>query len=325
MNDREPLLALEDVAKHYPSRRGPLRRTYGTVRAVDGVTLAVRRGETLGLVGESGCGKSTLVEVALALQKPTAGRVRFDGEDVHALRGARLKAFRRRAQVVFQDPLGTLNPRLTARRALEEVLRVHGLAQGRRGARASELFELVGLGPEHLRRYPHEFSGGQRQRLAIARALAVEPGLLILDEPVSALDGPAQARILNLLADLQSELGLTYLFVAHDLTVVEHVSDRVAVMYLGRIVELASAESLYRDPRHPYTRALMAAAPRLGDDPGSGPPVPRGEVPRALERPRGCPYQPRCAHPAKDRACTERIPLLEGLQDGRSVACIKES
>jgi oligopeptide/dipeptide ABC transporter ATP-binding protein len=295
---------------------------------VDGVGFWLRPGETLGLVGESGCGKSTTGRAVLRLLEPDEGTVRFRGEDVLGLAREPLRAFRRRAQIVFQDPYGSLDPRMTAGAMLEEVLAVHGL--GGRGAarrgRIRELLARVGLQPGHEDRYPHEFSGGQRQRLGIARALSVEPDFLVLDEPVSALDVSVRAQVVNLLEDLQRELGLTYLFIAHDLALIEHVSDRVAVMYLGRIVETAPAERLYQRPRHPYTRALLSAVPR--PDPAGRDQRARivlsGDVPSPVDVPPGCPFHPRCPHPAKDLECTRVVPLLEAKGEGHFAACIKE-
>ncbi len=318
-----PLLRVRDLKKHFPVRHGTFGRVREHVRAVDGVGFDLWRGETLGLVGESGCGKSTTGRALLRLLEPTAGEVTFDGIDVRALDREGLRAFRRRAQFVFQDPVGALNPRLSVGAMLEEVLEVHGLGGPSRRERAVQLLELVGLRPEHIDRYPHEFSGGQRQRLGIARALAVEPELLVLDEPVSALDVSVQAQVVNLLEDLQAELGLTYLFIAHDLALVEHVSDRVAVMYLGRIVELAGSDELYRDPRHPYTRSLLSAVPR---------PHPagrrsrrrivlEGDVPSPIAPPPGCHFHPRCPHAAKDEACRTVSPPLEGEAQNHLAAC----
>lgn len=313
-----PLLSVRDLSVHFRLGGG----SDAVVRAVDGVSFDLWKGETLGLVGESGCGKSTTGRAVLRLLQATAGSVRFDGEALDGFDRGRLRAFRRRAQIVFQDPVGSLNPRLSAGSMLEEVLLVHGLGGPNRRDRAVELLELVGLGARHLDRYPHEFSGGQRQRLGIARSLSVEPELLVLDEPVSALDVSVQAQVVNLLVDLQDRLGLTYLFIAHDLAVVEHVSDRVAVMYLGRIVETAAADSLYRGARHPYTRALLSAVPR--PDPGAGR-IPRtlltGDVPSPIRPPSGCPFHPRCPSPLKDAACTDVPPSGEGVGPGHLVAC----
>ena len=261
----DALMQVAGLAKHYPIRRGlVLSRRVGTVRAVDGLSFELFRGETLALVGESGCGKSTTARLVLRLIDPTAGTVRFEGADITGLRGDAMRKLRRRMQIVFQDPFASLNPRMTVAEILEEPLIVHGIGDGaaRRG-RVAELLGLVGLAPYHAGRYPHEFSGGQRQRIGIARALAVEPALVVCDEPVSALDVSVQAQIVNLLQDLQEELGLTYLFIAHDLAVVEHVSDHVLVMYRGKIVESAPAEAIYADPQHDYTKKLLAAVPKF--------------------------------------------------------------
>jgi oligopeptide transport system ATP-binding protein len=318
-----PLLSVRDLEMRFPVRKGMLGRATEYVKAVDGVSFDLWRGETLGLVGESGCGKSTTGRAILRLLEPTAGHVSFDGADVRAFDRVSLRAFRRRAQFVFQDPFGSLNPRLSVGAMLEEVLQVHGLGGPNRRDRAVELLELVGLRAEHVDRYPHEFSGGQRQRLGVARALSVEPDFLVLDEPVSALDVSVQAQVINLLEDLQAELGLTYLFIAHDLAVVEHVSDRVAVMYLGRIVETADAADLYRSPRHPYTQSLLSAVPR--PDPVGREDRQRivleGDVPSAVDPPSGCPFHPRCPHPSKDDTCRVVRPALEGDPRGHSAAC----
>ncbi len=258
------LVEVGDLVKHFPITRGVvLQRRIGAVRAVDGVSFDVRRGETLGIVGESGCGKSTTARLMLALLEPTSGTIAFEGEDLRARKGERLKALRRDMQMIFQDPYSSLNPRKTVGSIIGEPFAVHGLRKGE-GARrraVAELMERVGLSPEHYNRHPHEFSGGQRQRIGVARALALEPKLIVADEPVSALDVSIQAQILNLLRQLQRELGLTLVLIAHDLAVVRHMCDRVAVMHLGKIVELADADELYRHPRHPYTRALLAAVP----------------------------------------------------------------
>jgi len=293
------------------------------VRAVRDVSFELRRGETLALVGESGCGKSTTARLVLGLDRPDAGTVRFDGRDVHALSSAELRAFRRRAQIVFQDPVGSLNPRIRVGDVLREPLRVHRVVPPERvEERVGELLERVGLDPRDARRYPHEFSGGQRQRIGIARALSVEPDLVVADEPVSALDVSVQAQILNLLTDLQEELGLTYLFIAHDLAVVRHVARRVAVMYLGRIVETGPREDLFERPLHPYTRALLDAVPR--PHPGAVVRVPvRGEAGEAPAA--GCPFEPRCTHPGRDAACLAAVPPLEAKRSGGYARCVKEA
>jgi oligopeptide/dipeptide ABC transporter ATP-binding protein len=318
-----PLLSVRDLRVHFPVRRGTFGRVTGHVKAVDGVSFDLDRGETLGLVGESGCGKSTTGRALLRLLEPTSGEVRFDGEDVRSLDRDGLRALRRRVQIVFQDPFGSLNPRMSVGAMLAEALQVHGLGGSDRKRRIGELLERVGLRPEHADRYPHEFSGGQRQRLGIARALSVEPDFLVLDEPVSALDVSVQAQVVNLLDDLQRELGLTYLFIAHDLALVEHVSDRVAVMYLGRIVEIADAADLYREPRHPYTRALLSAVPR--PDPTQRDARRRivlgGDVPSPSDPPPGCTFHPRCPHPLKDDTCRSVYPAMDGGAKGHRAAC----
>jgi oligopeptide transport system ATP-binding protein len=320
-----PLLDVRDLRKHYPVRHGLFGRVRGHVRAVDGVSFTLRRGETLGLVGESGCGKTTTGRAILRLVEPSSGTVSFDGTDVTTLGRHDLRALRRRMQIVFQDPYSSLNPRLTVGSMIGEALTIHGLARGRRvGERVAELLVRVGLSPDHARRYPHEFSGGQRQRIGIARALAVEPELLVLDEPVSALDVSIQAQIVNLLQDLQKQLGLTYLFIAHDLSVVEHISDRVAVMYLGRIVELAGRDELYANPRHPYTRSLLSAVPV--PDPGRARSriVLTGDVPSPARPPSGCAFHPRCflmeSVGGRDR-CAGEAPALREVAPGHWVSC----
>ncbi len=326
-SDADVLLDVQDLRKYFPVRRGVLGRSLAHVSAVDGVSFQLRRGETLGLVGESGCGKSTTGRAILRLIEPTSGRLLFDGQDLREFDRDQFKEFRRRAQIVFQDPFGSLNPRMTVGSMLTEVLKVHGLGEthGDRSARTRELLEMVGLHAEHAGRYPHEFSGGQRQRIGIARALAVEPEFIVCDEPVSALDVSVQAQVINLLRDLQKELGLTYLFIAHDLAVVEYMSDRVAVMYLGKIVEMAAAQELYRSPRHPYTRALLSAAPRR--DPKAAPTGERirlsGDVPSPIRPPSGCPFYARCPHPGKDEECRTVMPLLEGKAPSHLAACCK--
>jgi oligopeptide/dipeptide ABC transporter ATP-binding protein len=314
-----PLLAVRDLFKHFPLRRGVLRRPADTVRAVDGVSLDLAAGETLGIVGESGCGKTTLGRLVLRLVEPTAGTIRFAGEDLLALDGAALRHKRREMQVIFQDPFGSLNPRLRVGAIVGEGLEVHGLARGAAlRARVEQLLERVGLRADAYERYPHEFSGGQRQRIGIARALALEPRLIVADEPVSALDVSIQAQIINLLQDLQEEHGIAYLFIAHDLRVVEHISQRVAIMYLGRIVELADSQSLYANPRHPYTRVLLSAVPEID------PQVRRerirlgGEVPSPINPPAGCRFHPRCAF--AEARCRTEDPQLLGSSD-HQVAC----
>lgn len=327
MSEASPVLVeVRDLRKHYPVRRGPFGRVRATVRAVDGVSFTLRKGETLGLVGESGCGKTTAARAILRLVEPTSGSVFFDGQDLLAMSGKELRRLRRRAQLVFQDPFESLNPRMTVGDMLREALRVHGLAGSPRDAdaRVRRLLDRVGLLPGHGDRYPHEFSGGQRQRIGIARALSVEPEFLVCDEPVSALDVSVRAQVINLLQGLQAELGLTVLFIAHDLALVEHVSDRVAVMYLGRIVELAPARELYRAPKHPYTQALLSAVP--SPDPGRRR-RPRivlaGDVPTPASPPPGCPFYPRCPSPLKDEECRRREPPLEEKAPGHRAACLK--
>jgi peptide/nickel transport system ATP-binding protein len=317
------LLEVRDLAKHFETRGG-WRGPRSTVRAVDGVSLWVRRRETLGLVGESGSGKTTTGRTLLRLIEPTSGHAWFDGEDIFAMDARALRALRRRAQIVFQDPYGSLNPRMSAGAALREVLRVHHLGGADPDRRVRDLLELVGVPAAAARRFPHQFSGGQRQRIAIARALAVEPELIVCDEPVSALDVSVQAQILNLLQDLQDRLGIAYLFIAHDLSVVEQVSARVAVMYLGRIVEMAEATSLYAEPRHPYTRALLSAVPV--PDPGIRREriILQGDIPSPAHPPAGCPFHPRCPHPLKDLDCTRIRPPLAEKAAGHFAACIKE-
>jgi oligopeptide/dipeptide ABC transporter ATP-binding protein len=316
-----PLLEIEDLAKHYPVKRGiVVAREVGTVKAVDGVSLRLDRGETLALVGESGCGKSTTARLVLRLIDPTTGIIRFEGVDITDLRGEPLRKLRRRMQIVFQDPFASLNPRMTIGDIIAEPLVVHEIGDRMsRRARVNQLLSLVGLASFHASRYPHEFSGGQRQRIGIARALAVEPSLIVCDEPVSALDVSIQAQVVNLLKDLQARLGLSYLFIAHDLAVVKHMADRVAVMYLGRIVEIAPKAALFTAPLHPYTRALLAAIPR--PDPHAH--IPRqlegGDVPSPLNPPTGCHFHTRC--PFAVALCREESPPLAAKAPGHLVAC----
>jgi oligopeptide/dipeptide ABC transporter ATP-binding protein len=319
-----PLLQVRDLTVHFERPGGPLGLRRVTVPAVDGVSLDVARGETLGLVGESGCGKTTLARAILRLIKATAGTVHFDGVDVLAQEPRALRSLRRRMQIVFQDPYGSLNPRLPVGSAVREGLEIHRLARGAEAdRRVAQLLEEVGLAAEIAACYPHELSGGQRQRVAIARALAVGPDLLVCDEPVSALDVSVQAQVLNLLADLQRHRGLAYLFISHDLAVVRHLAPRVAVMYLGRVVESGSADTILRGPRHPYTQALLSAVPAA--EPGARRPriVLQGEPPAPERPPAGCPFHPRCPHPAVDGACHTERPLLRDLDPGHRAACHK--
>ncbi|MGW1555804.1 ABC transporter ATP-binding protein [Streptomyces sp. NPDC002144] len=322
----EVLLRATDVSKHYTLRPDGLARRRRVLRAVDGVSLEVRTGETLGVVGESGCGKSTLGRCLVRLTELTGGRVEFDGKDITGLSSRRLRPLRPGMQLVFQDPQASLNPRRRAGDIVAEPLLVHrygDAAAVRR--RVAELFDVVGLSSAHRDRYPHEFSGGQRQRIGIARALATEPKLIVADEPVSALDVSIQAQVLNLFADLQERFGLTYVFIAHDLGVVRHVSDRIAVMYLGEIVELGATEALFGAPAHPYTEALLSAVPDIDDGTGTAEASRRervvlsGEVPNPVNKPTGCPFRTRCAH-ARDLCARER-PSLTGTASGRLVAC----
>ncbi|MCB9764902.1 MAG: ATP-binding cassette domain-containing protein [Alphaproteobacteria bacterium] len=320
-----PLLEVRDLVVHFPVyRRGLLRRQIGTVKAVDGVSLDIHRGEVLGLVGESGCGKSTTGRAILRLIEPTAGTVRFDGQDLAALSAADLRRFRRRMQIIFQDPYASLNPRMTVGDIVAEPIRTHGLADTDDAARArvAELLETCGLDPDFVRRYPHEFSGGQRQRIGIARALASEPELIVCDEPISALDVSIQAQILNLLRRLCRERGLAYLFIAHDLSAVRYISDRVAVMYLGRIAELGPAETICARPAHPYTKALISAVPV--PDPiveqKRKRVVLQGEVPSPMTPPSGCAFHPRCPAAQAERCDSER-PSLRSLAPDHSAAC----
>jgi oligopeptide/dipeptide ABC transporter ATP-binding protein len=322
---RKPLLEVSHLSKNFASRKRFLKRDSGDIRAVNDVTFTIARGETLGVVGESGCGKTTMGRCILRLIEPTSGTVDFDGVDVSALRGAALRKMRRRMQVVFQDPFSSLNPRMTVGAAVKEGILIHQLAEGREAdERVKILFEEVGLDPAYASRYPHEFSGGQRQRIGVARALSVQPEMIVCDEPVSALDVSVQAQVINLLQDLQRDRGLTYLFIAHDLSVVQHIADRVAVMYLGRIVEIGSARDLYSDPIMPYTKALLSAVPR--PEPGRQPEriILRGEPPSPANPPPGCVFYPRCPHPLKDAECTRIVPPLEEKTPAHFAACIKE-
>ncbi|HKW46702.1 MAG TPA: ABC transporter ATP-binding protein [Gemmatimonadaceae bacterium] len=321
----EPLLSVSNLTKHFPVGGGLLGRRRNPIRAVNGVSFDVHAGETLGLVGESGCGKSTTGRVILRLLEPTSGSVRFDGQDIFALDSTSLRKMRRKMQIIFQDPFSSLNPRMTIGAIVREGLTIHRIAEGAAAdARVRELLDEVGLRPEYASRYPHEFSGGQRQRVGIARALSVEPSFIVCDEPVSALDVSVQAQVVNLLQDLQKERGLSYLFIAHDLSVVEHIADRVAVMYLGKIVELASGEDLYREPLMPYTQALLSAVPVPDPDVKKSRIVLTGDVPSPANPPTGCVFHPRCSHPQKDAACSAIVPPLEEKAPGHWAACIKQ-
>ena len=325
MESKAPiLLEVKGLKKHFPIRKGFFRRVAGHVRAVDGVNFFIREGETLGLVGESGCGKTTTGRTILRAYEPTAGEAWFrtDGEMINVFQVPKneMKALRREMQIIFQDPFSSLNPRMTVMDIVSEPLRIHGIAKGAElKSLVRELLEAVGLKTQHMNRYPYAFSGGQRQRIGVARALALRPKLIICDEPVSALDVSVQAQTLNLLEDLQKEFGLTYLFIAHDLSVVEHISSRVAVMYLGVIVELASAEDLYDNPLHPYTEALLSAVPRTDPDHVSQRIVLEGDVPSPANPPSGCKFHPRCRY--SQGICETEAPEWRELSDDHWAAC----
>ncbi len=309
----EILLSVKNLVKEFPIKGGLLSRQIGSVKAVSDVSFEIRKGETLGLVGESGCGKSTLGRCVLRLIEPTSGQVIFKGQDITRLDSAGMRKLRRNMQIIFQDPYASLNPRMTVEEILGEPLEIHGIAKSRqeRRERILKLLDLCGLRREAITRYPHEFSGGQRQRICIARALAVEPEFIVCDEPVSALDVSIQAQIINLMQDLQAELGLTYLFIAHDLKVVEHISNRVAVMYLGKIAEMSTAENLYSDPKHPYTKALLSAIPIPDPTYKKERIILKGDVPSPVNPPSGCYFNPRCPSARED--CKTERPTLRNL------------
>ena len=321
-NGAKPLLQVDHLRQHFPVREGIVfRHEVASVKAVDDVSFVLHEGETVGLVGESGCGKTTLARTLMRLLKPSAGQIRFDGQDITTANRKSLQPLRRDMQMVFQDPFASLNPRKTVRQLVSAPLRLHGMGREQAEGKVDELLERVGLAPEHARRFPHEFSGGQRQRIGIARALALQPRMIVLDEPVSALDVSVQAQIVNLLDDLQDKFGLAYLFVAHDLSVVRHVSDRIAVMYLGKLMELSPSEALYSKPIHPYTQALLSAIPI--PDPRENRARKRalvtGEPPNPIDPPPGCVFHPRC--PRATDICKAVEPPLTRYADGHLAAC----
>lgn len=320
MSEPTALLEVRNLVKYYPIRGGVFMKEVAAVKAVDGVNLSILKGETLGLVGESGCGKSTLGRAILRLEEPTAGEVWFDGENILAYDPERIRSLRKQMQIIFQDPFSSLNPRKTVAAIVGEPLLVHGMKNRReRNQRVLDLLRVVGLREEHMRRYPHMFSGGQRQRIGVARALALHPELVVCDEAVSALDVSIQAQVLNMLKDLQEEFDLTYLFISHDLHVVEHISDRVAVMYLGKIVELAESRTIYANPLHPYTQALLSASPMPDPSLARKRIILKGDVPSPINPPSGCRFHTRC--PYAESICPEKEPELREIRDGHFAAC----
>jgi len=315
-----PLLEVKHLKKHFPIKGGVFSKTIGYVYAVDDINFTLGKGETLGLVGESGCGKSTTGRTILRLIEPTDGAIYFEGQDITTLDKSAMRALRREMQIIFQDPYASLNPRMTVGSIIGEPLEIHKIAKGsEKEERVASLLQKVGLRAEDMRKYPHEFSGGQRQRIGIARALALNPKLIVCDEPVSALDVSIQAQVINLLEDLQTEFGLSYLFIAHNLNVVEHISDRVAVMYLGQIVELASDEELYKNPQHPYTEALLSAVPIPDPTVKKKRIILEGDVPSPINPPKGCHFHTRCMY--KDKICEEVEPEFKDIGGGHWVAC----
>ncbi|MCK8815801.1 dipeptide ABC transporter ATP-binding protein [Natroniella sulfidigena] len=316
----EAILEVNNLKKHFPVKGGLFNKQQEVVKAVDGLSFNVRKGETLGLVGESGCGKSTTGRVLLRLLNATEGEVLFEGQDIHSLNKKELRSLRREMQMIFQDPYASLNPRMKVGDIIGEPLEIHGLAKGREKKRiVKDLLDKVGLVPDYISRYPHEFSGGQRQRIGIARALAVDPKVIVCDEPVSALDVSVQAQVINLMKDLQKELELTYIFIAHDLSVVRHISDRVAVMYLGRIVELADKNKLYEDPKHPYTKALLSAIPVADPEVKREKIILEGDVPSPINPPSGCTFHTRC--PFAEEICKREVPEFAEQEEEHFVAC----
>ncbi len=316
----ENILEIKNLKKYFPIHKGLLLREVGHVKAIDGVSFTVRKGETLGLVGESGCGKSTLGRTLIRLYEPTEGEMKFKNRDWRAESGEKLRIMRRDMQMIFQDPFSSLDPRMTVGQILAEPFEIHGLlSRTERNARVLQLLETVGLKASHVNRYPHEFSGGQKQRICIARALALEPSVIIADEPVSALDVSIQAQILNLMKDLQQKFQLTYIFISHDLSVIEHLCDRIAVMYLGKIVEIAPREELYANPQHPYTQALISAIPRIGEGKKKMKKSLSGEVPSPINPPPGCTFHPRCSQ--KMDICSQQLPVLKSYDSVKGDHC----